>query len=346
MKNLSLWLKEIPEGERCKAVPIMTHPGIELCGKTVKEAVTKGEIHAEAIIALNEKFPPSASNTIMDLTVEAEAFGAETEFPENELPDIVSPLVGDLSSIKALNIPSLHQGRIPQYLKAFQRTACAIQDKPVLAGCIGPFSLAARLYGISEIMMALFTDQDMVKLLLEKCTLFLMEYCKAIKATGVNGIIMAEPVAGLISNNDCMEYSTAFIRPIVNEIQDEQFIFVLHNCGNKGHATQAMINTGANALHFGNKTDLTEVLKNVPEKLFIMGNLDPVGLFQQGSEEQVYTATQKLLSDTARFPNFILSTGCDVPPHIPFSNIQAFYDAWKNFSKKEGTATSPLSEQK
>ena len=30
----------------------------------------------------------------------------------------------------------------------------------------------------------------------------------ALKATGVNGVIMAEPAAGLLSNEDCLQYSS------------------------------------------------------------------------------------------------------------------------------------------
>ena len=31
--------------------------------------------------------------------------------------------------------------------------------------------------------------------------------------------------------------------------------------------------------------------------------------------------------------NFVLSTGCDVPPHIPAENIEAFYQALTNFNR-------------
>ncbi|WP_410073586.1 uroporphyrinogen decarboxylase family protein, partial [Barnesiella intestinihominis] len=68
------------------AIPIMTHPGIELIEKTVKTAVTDGQIHADAIIALSENTPSDAATVIMDLTVEAEAFGAKLHFSENDVP--------------------------------------------------------------------------------------------------------------------------------------------------------------------------------------------------------------------------------------------------------------------
>lgn len=64
-------------------LPIMTHPGIEMIGREVYDAVTDGRVHYEAIKAVNEAYPQSAAATvIMDLTVEAEAFGSEISFPE------------------------------------------------------------------------------------------------------------------------------------------------------------------------------------------------------------------------------------------------------------------------
>ena len=55
--ELSLYIKDkLVSGKRV-AIPIMTHPGIELLGKRVLDAVTNGEIHYHAIRALNECFP-------------------------------------------------------------------------------------------------------------------------------------------------------------------------------------------------------------------------------------------------------------------------------------------------
>ena len=47
------------------AIPIMTHPGIELIEKTVKAAVTDGQTHADAIIALSENTPSDAATVII-----------------------------------------------------------------------------------------------------------------------------------------------------------------------------------------------------------------------------------------------------------------------------------------
>jgi uroporphyrinogen decarboxylase len=234
--------------------------------------------------------------------------------------------------VEALQLPDLQAGRVREYLTANRLTAQSITDKPVLAGCIGPFSLAGRLFGMTEIMMALYTEPDTVTLLLEKCAAFIGNYCLAIKETGVNGVIMAEPAAGLISNKDCLTYVSPYIRTLVKLLQDDDFMVVLHNCGNTGHCTPSMVATGAKALHFGNKIDMLKALADTPSDRLVMGNIDPVGMMKQAAPDVVKANVAALLRATAAYPNFVLSTGCDVPPGIPFENIVAFYEALNQYN--------------
>ena len=313
----------------------MTHPGIELCGNTVLKAVTDGQAHADAICALNERFPADAVTAIMDLTVEAEAFGAEIRFSENEIPNVIGRLVSDADEVAALEVPSLDRGRVREYLKANSIVASRIKDKKIYGGCIGPFSLAGRLFDLSELMMAMYIEPETVTMLLDKCTAFITEYVKAMKETGINGVILAEPAAGLVSNDDCFQYSSTYVKKIVDAVQDDSFSIVLHNCGNTGHCTEAMLRSGAYALHFGNKADMVEALNVCPPDLPVMGNIDPVGIMRQATPEQVYSAVSELLEKTAGYDNFILSSGCDVPPRTPFENIQAFYQALSDYNEKD-----------
>lgn len=332
MINMKEWAQRLMADPKRIAIPIMTHPGIELCGYTVKQAVTNGERHAEAIRKLNEVYPAAASTVIMDLTVEAEAFGARVVFEENEVPNVIGRLVSDYASVEALEIPSLDAARVPEYLKANRLAAEYITDKPTFGGCIGPFSLAGRLYDMSEMMMALYMEPETIRLLLDKCSEFILRYLRAMKATGVSGVIIAEPAAGLVSNEDCSAFSSAYITKIVEELQDDTFMIVLHNCGNTGHCTAAMAETKAAALHFGNKIDMVSALEECPEEVLAMGNLDPVGIFKQAAPEKVKEETLALLQKTAKWKNFVLSTGCDVPPEVPLKNIEAFYDALNEYN--------------
>jgi uroporphyrinogen decarboxylase len=310
----------------------MTHPGIDLIGKTVKDAVMNGDIHYRAIKALYTKYPADAVTIIMDLTVEAEAFGAGINMPQHEVPTVLERIVSDADTVAALKVPGLHEGRIQEYLKAARLAAQNITDKPVFAGCIGPISLAGRLYDMSELMMALYVEPDVIENLLQKCTEFIIKYVLAFKETGVSGIVIAEPAAGLLSEELCDAFSSKYVRQIIEQVQDENFMVILHNCGNKGHLTQSMISTGARGLHFGNAINLIEALAEIPSDIIAMGNLDPVNEFKMKTPVELYMSTAQLLEKTKTYRNFVISSGCDTPPNIPIENIDAFYQAVTDFN--------------
>lgn len=330
--NVNDWKKEILSSPRRMAVPVMTHPGIEMLGRNVKEAVCSGQVHFEAVKALCGKYPqPAAMTTIMDLSVEAQAFGASVSFSYEAIPSIEGRLVEDAAAIEALEVPSLEAGRIPEYLKA-DKLATTL-PKPVFAGCIGPFSLAGRLYGMTEIMMGIYIEPEAMQVLLEKCTEFLLKYVKAIKETGCPAVLMAEPASGLLSNEDNLMWCTPYVKKIIDAVQDDSFAVVLHNCGNTGHCTEAMVATGAWGFHFGNKIDMVQALEGCPVDALVFGNVDPVSVFKQASPEEMYKVTFELLQATAKYPNFVLSSGCDTPPGVSPANIEAFYKALEDFNK-------------
>ena len=332
--NMKQWVADVIRQREVTALPVMTHPGIEMNGHTVREAVSNGRVHYEAVMTLTRRYPAVAAATIMDLTTEAEAFGAEIAFSDEAVPAVSSRLLPDVESINRLQVPSLSTGRIPQYLKANLLAAREITDRPLFAGCIGPFSLAGRLYDMSGIMMLIYENPDAAHTLLAKCTQFIEKYCQALKQTGANGVMMAEPAAGLMSNDDCQNFSSAYVKYIVNKVQDENFIVILHNCGNTGQCTQAMVSTGAAAYHFGNKCKMEEVIKDVPSTALAMGNIDPVSIFKDGMPFQMRQMVTDLLEKMRPYPNFVLSSGCDTPPLTPLANIDAFFESLAAFNRQ------------
>lgn len=332
--NMKQWVVDIIRQKEVKAVPVMTHPGIEQNGNTVRQAVSNGKVHAEAVSWLTRHYPSAAACTIMDLTTEAEAFGAQIVFSDEAVPAVSGRLLPDVESIYRLQVPSLSSGRIPAYLKANLLAVREVTDRPLFSGCIGPFSLAGRLYDMSEIMVLIYEHPDAAHTLLSKCTQFIEKYCQALKMTGANGVVMAEPAAGLMSNDDCQAFSSAYVKYIVDKVQDDNFIVVLHNCGNTGQCTQAMVATGAAAYHFGNKCKMEEVIREVPPTALAMGNIDPVSVFKDGTTDDMRKTVADLLEKMKDYPNFVLSSGCDTPPHTPIENIDAFFEALDDYNKR------------
>ncbi|MDE6150858.1 MAG: uroporphyrinogen decarboxylase family protein [Prevotella sp.] len=332
MIDMIKWRQDIIARPDRVAIPVMTHPGIEELGYTVKQAVLDGSIHGKAVSYLADRYTTHAASVIMDLTVEAEAFGAEVIFPEDEIPSVTGHMLNGVEDIHRLEVPSLNTARVPEYIKANVIAHREISDRPVFAGCIGPFSLAGRLYDMSEIMMLIYSDPEAAHELLEKCTLFILKYVAALKATGVEGVLMAEPAAGLMSNDDCKTFSSNYVKRIIDQLQDEHFMIVLHNCGNTGQCTEAMVMTGAHGLHLGNKCDLAQVARETPEDILVMGNLDPVSAFKMSTPEEMYQQTMELLENTREFPHVVLSSGCDTPPHTPLANVDQFFKALEDYN--------------
>lgn len=53
-----------------------------------------------------------------------------------------------------------------------------------------------------------------------------------------------------------------------------------------------------------------------------------------GTVEEIREATLNLLQKTSEYDNFVLSSGCDIPPEVPVGNIESFYNALNEYNKK------------
>jgi uroporphyrinogen decarboxylase len=335
------WIADILDSPQRVALPIMTYPALPLAGLAVRQVVSDGQAQFACIKALAGRFPLAAALTIMDLSVEAEAFGSPIKFSADEVPTVTARIIDGPDRAQALPIPPIGAGRTAAYLLAASLASAHFSSIPVLAGQIGPFSLVARLLGMTEVMMALMLNPDMVHLLLDKATRFLADYARAFKAVGAGGVIIAEPAAGLLSPEQCQEFSSSYVRRIVEAVQDENFIVILHNCGRTTNLVPSLLSTGARGFHFGNAVQMTDILPQVPEDVLAFGNLDPSGVFRSATPHTVKAKTLELLRQTTGSPNFVLSSGCDIPPGTPLANIDAFYAALGEFNASTERQAAP-----
>lgn len=76
---------------------------------------------------------------------------------------------------------------------------------------------------------------------------------------------------------------------------------------------------------------MKQALENLPETSLVMGNVDPAGEFCNGTPESIRTATHSLLEECTIHPNFVISSGCDIPPASRWDNIDAFFDEVQKF---------------
>lgn len=310
-------------------MPVLTYPGTRLINATVRDVVTDPAKQAAAQLALHKRFNTEVLLTAMDLSAEVEAFGGKPLISDWEVPTVPGQVVTDATQVKELAVPTPGAARTGVYLEVVRLLREAVKDAVILGGMIGPFSLAARLYGVTETLQLTIENSDLMNALLEKSTKFLAEYASAFKAAGADGVIMAEPTAGLLSPKALRDFSSVWVRQIVDCVDDSSFTLVYHSCSVKLVHLEAAIESGAKAFHFGAPMDIPAALDRVPSSLIVCGNLDPTNVFYRGTPAEVETEVKRLLTATVGHRNFVLSSGCDIPPRTPMENIEAFFRAAK-----------------
>lgn len=328
------WLKQIRVKKNKRAMPVLTFPAIQLLNTSVEKLISDSNLQSEALKLINQRCHPLAIMGFMDLSVEAEAFGSNIRFSEDEVPTVVGSIIKSEEDVINLKVPKVGAKRTQIYLDAMKKAKQEIKDCPVFAGCIGPFSLAGRLLGVSEAMISCYDEPEMVHLVLKKATEFLINYLQAYKDLGIDGVFMAEPLAGILSPNLCDEFSSNYVKEIVSALDDDSFLVAYHNCGNNTlKMVDTILSTGCRLYHFGNAISIEQMLKLMPKDVMVMGNIDPVSL-KDASKEDVIAATNALLEAVGDVDNFVISSGCDIPPLARWENIDAFMKTAQEYYQK------------
>ena len=323
--NMSKWIEELKNSPIKKPLPVLSFPGIQLLGMTVKQMVESADNQAKCMKAIADKFDCAAAVSLMDLSVEAEAFGSNIRFSDDEVPTVIGGIIETDEDAENLKVPEVGDGRTGECVRAIAITKDLITDRPILAGVIGPFSLSGRLMDMTEIMVKCLIEPELTHIVLSKATEFIIKYSMAMKKAGANGLVIAEPAAGLLSPDLCEEFSSKYVKQIVDAVQDENFLIVYHNCGNTVPLIDSIVGIGANAYHFGNAVDIGVILEKMPANLPVLGNLSPAEHFRGGTPESVAIATKEMLAKAEGHNNFIPSSGCDIPPLSAIENIEAFF---------------------
>lgn len=222
-RNMDQWTKDVLAAEQKKALPVLSFPSIQLLGITVKDLISDSSLQARGMKAVADRTPQAgAAVSLIDLSLEAECFGAPIRVSDDEVPTVTGPVISTeveederMEQAEALQMPEIGAGRTQIYIDAIEKAMELIEDRPVLAGVIGPFSLAGRLLDVTHSLIYCYEEPDMVHVVLEKCTEFIIKYIEAYKAVDANGVVIAEPLAGLLSPALAQGFSGDYSKRIV-----------------------------------------------------------------------------------------------------------------------------------
>lgn len=312
--------------DRRLVAPFATYPALKIVGATVSEALSDPRVHSKAALTTVSEFGCDVAFPLMDLTVEAEAFGVKVKFSTEEPPTVSEYIPTD--EVGGLVCPRPESdGRLPLFVETARIMTQGSEGALTGFYLVGPFTLAGQLVGVSTLLRAVRRDPEMVSSLVELAAELMARYAGALADEGVDILAIAEPTAGLVSVKDFSRFSKQFIAEVVERVKA---CWVLHICGRSGHLLESMTEIGVDGISLDHNVDLLEASARIPNDVVLLGNYSPVKVAME-DESEVRGGVRQLMERMRDVPNFALSTGCDVPYKAPLENVKAFVEVGKAY---------------
>ena len=334
---LQLFKKAQNENRR-SVIPLIGFPGLNITGSTVKLAQQNYGEHFKVLKAIAKTYKPDGIFPLMDLSVEANALGRYTIFPEQESAKVIRDVFDteNLNSAKEINIA--FDTRLLGYVETLKLMRIGLPSN-ILRGAYvtGPYTLSALLMGADDAAMATVMDTEKLHIICQFMTEKILEYVRLLIASGAQMICILEPSAVMLGPEQFEQFSGKYVNQIVESCKFSSVSTIYHICGNTMHLVKKMAETGVDAISLDSPetgVDLPAVAKLISSDVMIIGNINPVGVIFNGNPEDVENDVLHLLKNMEPYSNFVLSTGCDLPQEVPKENIHAFMETGRKFKIK------------
>ena len=134
--DMEKWMRDMVSPGEKRPLPVLSFPGIQITGNTVEETVRSGRLQAECMEAIADRFDMAAVLGLMDLSVEAEAFGSPVRYSSQEVPTVTAAIIQEEEEADALQVPPGGvPGRDPAGGRTGEGSACpGGDDRTLLPG--------------------------------------------------------------------------------------------------------------------------------------------------------------------------------------------------------------------
>ena len=330
--------------DRLPTMPIL-HSGLPpIFDVPIGSFFTSAETMSDVIVRGFRTFGYDGVQLSLGVTGEAEALGATVEQPLDAAPILRQYLLPDLTDVRALealrnraaHYPPAEGGRMPLYYESVARTREATGDQAfVLAMLRGPLLAASQLCGVESLLLAMITAPEAVAQVLEFTTDIALQLGKWLLGSGAHGLILGEATCSpnFISPKHYRRLVHSEHRALIQGLRGAGWQHVgLHVCGDVAPIMDAIISTGATFMDVDHRVPAAKAVDLADNRIALRGNLDPSSIFRFGSPDDVRRQTTALIEDlvgsaTGGPSSWILSSGCDIPPGTPATNISAFVEA-------------------
>lgn len=290
-------------------------------GKTYEEFMTDHRVLVESNMKCIEMHDYDAVSVISDPYREAAAFGAEVIFDGDTAPK-AEKIVTSMEDVDRLVNPDVYANeRTMDRINGAKYFRELLGDKfPIIGWVEGPLAEAADLSGVSETMMNMVMQPDMIKKLQRKCLQTAKDFATAQIEAGANIIGMGDALCSQISAEMYDEFCRDLHRELFDFIHSKGALVKVHICGNITHILPSLATTGLDILDVDWMVDMGEAYKIMGDEVMLCGNLDPVSVIMEGTPELIERKYREIAAVVPR-DNWIVMGGCEIPVSTPPENM-------------------------
>jgi len=125
-------------------------------------------------------------------------------------------------------------------------------------------------------------------------------------------VMLAEDLPSLLSPAQYLEFVSPYHRRLFEEFPEAMHF--LHNDGDAAHLIDVMPECGMHLWHLGPRVPIEQAKARIGRRVALMGNLDPLRVMLQGSDELFEAECQRILRAGAPGGGFVFSAGGELSP--------------------------------
>lgn len=325
--------------DRIPAMPFLSTVGPKIANMSLRELRQSGRNEADMQMACYRRLGNDCLTVDYGLHGVGIALGSKTTNPEYGVPAIIDFTLANLCDVDSLDMNmtmSAHDKDFKNHLDAAEILMKELGDEcGVDVSISGPFTAASSIYSPAKLLRSIIRDPENTHRLLRFCTDALKGICSEFIKLGVS-FTFCDPVASgtILRQSQYQEYVFPYTKELVDYIHALNGEVGYHICGDSTSILEDMVATGVDLLSLDNVVDMALAKERVGDKICLVGNVDPVGVFMLGTGKDVENAVADCLQKTWDSPNgFIIASGCDIPYDAPLENVDRFMDAVRRQAK-------------
>ena len=312
---------------------------VRVAGEIYNNYNRDSKIMANCQIEAIKKFDYDWAWLQVDDCIEFEVLGVGVKYEGNILPATSEYLSASYETLKNLKMPNpKRDGRMPVLLDAIKRIKDEFGDTVCVTGrTAAPFSSTTLLYGMTETLMLMFDEPELVRDTVKFFTeLQSMWGCAQIEA-GADAIWFGDCNASghLISVDQYMEFAFDSVKDCVKEYDRAGGFSFYHASEHSPEHMKAQVATGISAISVGPGVDMSVAKQTVGDKCCIMGNVDPINTLLYGTPEQVSAESKRIMGLGKQNWGYLFNSGEMIPRDVPEENMIAMIQTAKKNCKCE-----------